>query len=144
TVCRSKNQYRLYFEDGTCLTMTLQGSAKEPAFTIQRYDMWTTPPTKSEGEKYTHFLPLAASSAIDALGRERIHMSHYDSAKDAEADVDTYYAYEFDLSWSVLGYPIQYGIRLNENFLGDVFAKNKLAKVAAHGLSRGYAPLKVA
>ena len=34
-------------------------------------------------------------------------------------------------------------MRLDKNFWGDVLAKNKVAKVAAHGLSYGYAPLKL-
>lgn len=141
TVSRSKNQYRLYFEDGTCLTMTLQGAAREPAFTLQKYDKWTMTEDIDDAEKYSAFLPLAATSDIDDQGREHIFMSHYASNKDSNAGATLYHAYEFDNSWSFAGHPIPHSLRLNENFFGDVFSKNKLAKAAVHGLSYGYAPL---
>src|SRR5690606_37585272 len=34
-VCRYKNQYRLYFNDGYVLTMTLVGTDMQPVFTVQ-------------------------------------------------------------------------------------------------------------
>jgi len=144
TVCRSKNQYRLYFEDGSCLTMTLQGAQKEPVFTLQQADKWTMPPNREDATKYSKFIPLAASSVIDDDGRERIHMSHYNPTADAVAGQLVYYVYEKELSWTFCGMPIPYSLRLNENFLGNPFRKNTLSKIATHGLSMGYAPLRVA
>jgi len=140
---RSKNQIRYFFEDGMCLTMTLVGAQRNPAFTLQQYDKTTVADTLASSSVYGKFIPLAGSSAIDKYGRERIHMSHYSPKEDAAAAQNVYYAYEFDRSWSFMGHPIKHSIRLNENFLGDAFEVDKLMKIACHGLSHGYAPLKV-
>lgn len=144
TVCRSKNQYRLYFADATCLTMTLQGPEMEPSFTQQVMDKWTTPALIANAVKYTKFIPLAFSSCIDENGRERIHMSHYDPTRDSDAGEDIHYVYEMEQSWSFEGLPITYMFRLNENFFGNPFDVDTLSKIAPHGLSLGYAPLEVA
>ncbi len=143
TTCRSKGQYRLVFKDGTMLSMTLQGADKVPSFTIQQADIWTTPADKGDAVKYSKFIPLACSSVIDNSGKERIHISHYNPVADAEAGANTYYVYEREISWSYCGLPIPYRMRLNENFLGSPFRDNTVSKVAIHGLSLGYAPLKV-
>ena len=143
TTCRSKGQYRLVFKDGSQLSMTLQGAEKVPVFTLQQADVWTTPVYKPDASKYSKFIPLAYSSAIDNQGRERIHMSHYNPIADAAAHVHSYYIYEAEQSWSYCGLPIPYRMRLNENFLGSPFRDNTISKVAAHGLSLGYAPLKI-
>lgn len=37
---REKNQYRVFFNDGTVLTMTFKGRDAEPGFTLQRYFMY--------------------------------------------------------------------------------------------------------
>ena len=55
----------------------------------------------------------------------------------------TYNVYEREISWSYCGLPIPYRMLLNENFLGSPFRDNTVSKVAIHGLSLGYAPLKV-
>lgn len=143
TVCRSKNQYWLVFADGTILVMTLEGPEQTPSFTQRVLDKWTTPPDIADGVKYTRFLPLAFSSCIDDKGRERIHMSHYDPTRDELAGESIYYVYEMEKSWSFEGFPISYMFRLNENFFGSLFDKDTVTKVAAHGLSLGYAPLKL-
>jgi len=143
TTCRSKGQYRLVFKDGTMLSMTLQGADKVPSFTIQQADIWTTPADKGDAVKYSKFIPLACSSVIDNSGKERIHISHYNPVADAEAGANLYYVHEREVSWSYCGLPIPYRMRLNENFLGSPFRDNTVSKVAIHGLSLGYAPLKV-
>lgn len=140
TVCRTSNQYRLVFDDGSILSMTLQGAQKLPVFTLQRYDKWTVEGDIDDAVKYSAFIPLACSSVVDTDGRERIHMSHYNPIADANNSQTLYYVYEQELSWSFCGHPVPWRFTLNENFFGNPFRKDTVAKVAMHGLSLGYAP----
>lgn len=143
TVCRSKNQLWMFFADGVCLVMTLFGAEQTPMFTLRQYDKWTTPATITDGEAYTKFLPLAYESAIDELGKERIFLSHYDGGRDIAAQETTYYAYEFEDSWSFEGFPIPFSMTVNENFYGNPFDFDTLKKIRLHGVGYGYAPMRV-
>lgn len=78
---RSKNQYRLAFQDGYVLSMTMNyGQQNAPTFSQQKY--FITPP---DGDpdlgipllEYPGIIPIAISSELDDTGEERIHIAHY-------------------------------------------------------------------
>lgn len=76
---RHKNQYRLSFNDGMVLTMTVNaGNQQAPTFSLQKYDLNTTPIWDYDSEEYEgpgNFIPAAISSQFDHTGKERIHMA---------------------------------------------------------------------
>ena len=144
--CRSKNQYRLVFKDGSILTMTLRGPAQAPSFTFQARIMHRNGDAAFVAP-YSNFIPRAECSAIDELGRERIHMSHYNEQLDPTGDggnsLEGYHVYEFERSWTDDGRGIPAYLVTNPNFKDSPFMHGKLAKVKIHGLSLGYAPCKL-
>jgi len=70
---RKKNQYRVFFNDGDCLIMTLTEDG--PAFTRAVYQV---PVEEQVDNKLQRLIPLAWTSQVDNTGRERIMVSHYD------------------------------------------------------------------
>lgn len=70
---RKKNQYRVFFNDGECLTATFTEDGVK--FTRQVYQI---PVDTDVDEKLQRLIPLAWTSQIDNTGRERIMVSHYD------------------------------------------------------------------
>lgn len=137
--CRSKNQYRLYFKDGTVLTMTLMGAEQVPVFTFQQHIVHKND-SASFIAPYSAFIPRAECSWIDSLGRERIHMAHYNAALDTPNLDNPYFVYEFERSWTFDGRGIPAYFITNANFQDSPFFHRKIMKMRAHGLGLGYAP----
>lgn len=137
--CRSRNQMRLYFKDGTILTMTLMGAEQKPVFTFQSHLVY---PSDSD-DAYSNLIPRAENSATDSKGRERIHVSHYNYYRDSESLDDKYFVYESEKSWTFDGRGIPAYFVTNSNFKDQPFIYGKIAKVRVNGLSYGYAPCKV-
>lgn len=139
---RSKNQYRLVFEDGSILTMTLMGPEGTPVFTFQAVIVH-----RNDGisfvAPYSNFIPRAECSAVDSLGRERIHLAHYNAQRDAPNSDNPWFVYEFERSWTFDGRGIPAYFVTTSNFKNAPFQFNSIEKVRAHGLSFGYAPCKL-
>lgn len=134
---RSKNQYRLFFEDGYCLVMTLVGTEKAPVFTISAMGLYTPP--GEGGEQFVGYLtPRAESSSVDEAGTERVFTSHYSSS--FTSDIPPY-VYELERSWTFNGMAIPAYIVSTDNFYGSLFDFDIIRKMRVHGLSYGYAPL---
>jgi hypothetical protein len=132
--CRTKSQYRLYFEDGYCLTMTLAGSDQIPMFTIQAAGLYD-----EDGVFEGYIVPRAESSFIDSSGAERIHIAHYSTS----VPLDIYYVYELERSWTFDGNGIPAYVISNENFYNILFDFDNIRKLRLHGVSLGYAPIRV-
>jgi hypothetical protein len=138
-IVRHKNQYRLFFRDGYVLTLTMKGQERMPEFTIQRY-MYT-----SSGTDYI-FVPIALSSDIDEVGRERLFMSHYAAYADATDAINTQdakrYVFEIDRGWSFDNNVIVSYFTPYYNFFDkDVFQYKILRKARLYGLSRNVGTL---
>lgn len=78
---RSKNQYRLAFNDGYVLSMTMNyGQQNAPTFSTQKYFITepdTDPVLGIDLLDYPGIIPIAVSSELDDSGEERIHVAHY-------------------------------------------------------------------
>jgi hypothetical protein len=134
---RSKNQYRLFFEDGYCLVMTLVGTEKAPVFTISALRMYY-----EDDEGATTFfgdmVPRAESSSVDEQGAERVFVSHYSHSYTSPVPP---YVYELERSWSFNGQGIPAYVVSTDNFYGSLFDFDIIRKMRVHGVSYGYAPL---
>lgn len=137
---KRKNQYRLYFDDGTVLVMTLFGNEQTPVFTMHsmydgdvRYD--------SEFP----LVPFAHHNSVDSLGTERVHISSYSPVDNPEL---ARWCYELDQGWlyrSGTGDNTIHGtFTLTNNFFDDPFSDKILRKVRAHGMTKGRGEYKVA
>lgn len=76
---RSKNQYRLAFQDGYVVTMTTGGGNSPPTFSFRKY--FITPPDTDPdlgGSLYDYpsIIPIAVSSELDEAGEERVHIAN--------------------------------------------------------------------
>ncbi len=130
-VCRTKNQYRLYFRDGAVLTMTI--TPEGPKFTMQEY-------IYMDGESPRAMTPFAWCSLMDSNGEERMNFSYYDPSTGFSSP----FVYELDKGWGFAGEPIEHEFELNwfagaspVNYIG-------VHKVRMYGTSRGAASLKIA
>jgi len=139
---RSKNQYRLLFKDGTVMTMTLMGVEQKPVFTFQAAIVHNND-SEAFNAPYSNFIPRAECSSVDSLGRERIHMSHYNGPRDRPTGSNPWYVYEFERSWTFDGRGIPAYFITNSNFKDQPFTFGKIEKIRANGLSYGYAPCRV-
>ena len=78
---RSKNQYRLAFNDGYVLSMTMNyGQQNAPTFSTQKYFITepdTDPVLGIDLLDYPGIIPIAISSELDDSGEERIHIANY-------------------------------------------------------------------
>jgi hypothetical protein len=134
---REKNQYRVFFNDGNIMTMTLRPGA-EPAFTFQRYLYEPTYDDVTEGV-YTPLIPLAYTSQVDWQGKERIFISHYND----DSDIFTVKVFALETGDSFDGYYIPHYFTTNW-FFQEVPARfNTLSGVRLYGQSKGLAQLKV-
>lgn len=133
--CRQKNQYRLYFQDGARLTMTLVDGTT-PQFTFQAEGLYN-----GFGGWQTYVVPRAETSFVDSKGSEHIYIAHYSSFSGAPSG--KYYVYEYDRSWTFDQHGIPAYLVLNENFYGSIFDVDTLKTIRVHGLSYGYAPMTV-
>lgn len=135
--CRTTNQYRLYFGDGYRLTMTLAGAEQQPMFTIQAEALYSN--TGISGLFRGYVVPRAESSFVDSKGAERIHIGPY--SKSVLQTV--YHVLEYEKSWTFDAHGIPAYIVTNENFFNSPFNYDNVRKMRLHGLSLGYAPMKV-
>lgn len=125
---RAKNQYRLFFQDGMVLTMTLAADGT-PQFTMQMYS--------TNGAA---LIPYCWSSVIDSDGTERKHLSLL--------DINTYfytsYVYELDRGWGFDGQYIPHYFETNWVNNGNPTEFFTIRKARLHGVSEGRASLKIA
>jgi hypothetical protein len=135
---RSENQYWLWLGDGYRLCMTLTSLDQPPQFTIQAPAIYSH--SGDSGLFRGFMVPRAESSFIDSSGVEHIHIGHYSKSTTAVA---SYFVYEFGKSWTFDGKGIPCYIISNTNFLGSPFDYDNLRKARLHGMSLGYAPLKM-
>lgn len=129
---RAKNQYRLFFNDGAILTLTLRKEGG-PAFTFQRYFYGGT-----EDTAYG-LIPLASTSQVDTEGKERIFVSHYNE----DSPVETLEVFALENGDSFNGYYIPHSFDINWYFGQAPSTYMTLQGLRAFGLSRGLASLNV-
>lgn len=132
---REKNQYRLFFNNGLILTMTLRKEGG-PGFTFQRYYI------EVDGDEYDEsalLVPLASTSQIDWQGNERIFVSHYNET--SPVILEDVFALESGNSFN--GYYIPHYFVINWYFGQQLGTYTTLQGVRAFGLSRGLANLNV-
>ena len=98
---KEKNQYRLFFDDMTALTLTLDGN-KVVGFTRQLYDV----------------LPVCTCSGEDANGREELFFGSDDG-----------YVYQMDKGTSFNGEPLAAFIRFHFNHLKSPRTKKRIRRV---------------
>lgn len=133
---RSKNQYRVFFNDGEILTMTFVSGGEAPvAFTYQRYYHQQASITDTD----SRLIPLAWTSEVDLGGVERIYVSHRDPARMTTSKYvygleqgnsfdSKYIPHSFDTNWYFGDAPVLY---------------TGIQKVRLHGLCYGYTNLDV-
>ena len=124
---RTKNQYRLYFWDGSVLTMT---NSEPPQFTFQR--MFT--PSESEHVDDVPWRVRAVSSGIDSSGRERLFVSFYGSVKEG-------YLFEMDVGRTFDSDPIPAFIELNPLDSRNASAGKKYDRLFMYGVGGGNATI---
>lgn len=132
---RDKNQYRLFFNDGRIVTMTLRGGDLSPGFTYQEYYLNAASTTD-----YTkRIVPFAWTSQVDEAGVEKIFISHYN----ADAINTSAYVYALESGSSFDGNYIPHYFVVNWYFSDNPTQFNTLQAVRLYGLSRGVASLNV-
>jgi hypothetical protein len=129
---RTKNQYRLFFNDGSILTLTLREEGG-PAFTFQRYFYGG-----SSDDTYS-LVPLASTSQVDLEGKERIFISHYNE----DSPVETPVVFALESGDSFNGYYIAHYFDINWYFGQAPSTYMTLQGVRAFGLSKGLASLNI-
>lgn len=124
---RNKNQMRLYFWDGWCLTMTMNDPVE---FTTQRY---YTPATSEHAEP-TPWVPRMLASGIDSAGRERLFCSFYGGVKEG-------YVFEMDTGRSLDGEPIPYHATMNPLIVEASSREKRFDRYHLYGAGLGHASL---
>jgi hypothetical protein len=141
---RTKNQYRLWFSDGTFLTMTLMGANQDPVFTKGQINL-------THGAQ-DFLIPLAYSSDVDSTGLERNHVSYYNpfSGRASEAfgsgsinKATNNYVYELERGWGFGKCPVQAYFTTTHNFYDNPFQIDRMNKVRLHGQSYGASTLSM-
>ena len=125
---RGKNQYRLYFRDGSILTLAVKAQIE---FTTQRY----YEPGTGDFPQDTPWPVRALAAGIDASGRERLFCSYVGGVKDG-------YVYEMDRGRTFDGDPIPHYIELNPLTMGNGAQETKLDRGLLWGTATGAAPLE--
>lgn len=126
---RAKNQYRLYFWDGSVMTMT---NTEPPQFTFQRmYE-----PTDSIHDEPTPWPVRAVTSGIDSSGRERLFCSFYGGVKEG-------YVFEMDSGRSFDSAAIPAFVELNPFHAGDPTRIKRADRSTVFGYGGGRATLQV-
>jgi hypothetical protein len=76
---RAKNQYRVWFRDGSILVLTLVGTEQAPQFSIVKYSFGAPDITDSPNVRWADVgrgaWPRALCSEVDANGKERVLFS---------------------------------------------------------------------
>ena len=128
---RSKNQYRVFFNDGEILTMTfLSGGEVDVGFTRQKYYL---------NQTTSGIIPFAWTSEVDYEGTERIYVSHYN----AESPVESSYVYALEQGDSFDGNYIPHYFETNWFFGQSPTQYSTLHALRMYGLSRGRASIDV-
>lgn len=134
---RKKNQYRIFFNDGECLTMTfLTSGEKSVGFTRQQYRINSLIKIDEKLERLT---PIAWTSEVDDAGRERVIVSHYNRVSFA----NDFGIYELDSGNSFNGEYIEHEFETNWYFGEAPTRFTGIQKLRMHGLSNGMANLEV-
>lgn len=131
---REKNQYRVFFNDGKIMTVTLR-DGQEPAITFQEYYFNQS----FLGERTNRLVPIAWTSEVDWQGKERIFISHYN--EDSPFNTNRVFALETGDSFD--GQYIEHYFDTNWYFGDSPIMYHTLQRVRAYGLSRGLASLKI-
>lgn len=132
---REKNQYRVFFNDGLCLTTTLRGAQDSEAFTWQKLFLnQATVTTEHAG-----IIPFAWTSEVDSDGKERLFVAHYN---DNSTETSTY-VYALDVGSSFDGNYIPHYFTTNWTFMDNPVQFQTLQAIRLHGLSKGVCNLKV-
>lgn len=130
---RHKNQYRLFFNDGAILTMTLRDG---PAgFTFQTYYLNQAAITDTSYK----LVPVCGTSEVDRYGIERTYVAHYNT----DSPVESNHVYALDSGASFDGNYIPHYFDTNWYFADNPAQFQTLQGVRLYGLSRGMAELKV-
>jgi hypothetical protein len=135
---RSKNQYKLWFKDGYCLTMTLMGTDFKPVFTTQQINFGTAAAPD-------YLIPLAHSSGTDDKGLDRNHLSYYNSltGRSTTFNATKNYVWELNRGWGWGKAPIYGWFTTTHNFYDNPLQIDNVRKIRLHGQSNGAATLKV-
>lgn len=127
---RHKNQYRLYFKDGACLTMTLVDE-QEPQFTTQY------PLVSATSDPFT---PFALCSQMDEDGEEHLLASYYDTRSGEYSE----HVYELDKGFGWAGLPIEHYFETNFFYGESPSQFIQISKARLYGLTHGRSSLKIA
>lgn len=128
---RSKNQYRVFFNDGEVMTMTfLSGAEVDVGFTTQKYHL---------NQTTNGIVPIAWTSEVDYEGNERIYVSHYND----ESPVKSSYVYSLEQGDSFDGNYIPHYFETNWFFGQTPIQYSTLHALRMYGLSRGHAGVAV-
>jgi len=134
SVCRSKNQYRLYFADGWRMTFTLRGPDVPPEITKQFLYI--------NGDEDQYVRVLATESEVGADGRERLFFS-MDKNPEYDNREAMGYCYEEDAGLSYDGSVYKKWIELSAVSGKDIHTNSDFDLVHLFGSCHGYAPLKM-
>jgi hypothetical protein len=132
---RNKNQYRLFFNNGNILTMTIRNQSG-PGFTFQKYYL------DVDGDEYNEtalMIPIAYTSQIDWQGQERIFASHYNQ----NSPYQTTDVFALESGNGFNGRYIPHYFVINWYFGQSLGTFTTLQGLRAFGLSRGLASLNL-
>jgi hypothetical protein len=132
---RDKNQYRVFFNDGTILTATLRVDAPDPSFTWQRYYI----DQSSVNDTLNRMIPFAWTSEVDLDGKERVFAAHYN--QDSPVQSNQVFALECGNGFD--GNYIPHYFTTNWYNKEPPIAYSTLQGIRLHGQSFGLAKLKV-
>jgi hypothetical protein len=132
---REKNQYRVFFNDGSIISMTMRGKENSPGFTFQKY--FLDPATVTDFS--STIVPIAWTSEVDDGSVERIFISHYNE----DALNTSQYVYALEAGESFDGNYIPHNFTINWYFADNPAQFQTLHSIRLHGLSKGVAGLNV-
>lgn len=134
---RTKNQYRLFFNDGEILTMTFMYGEQDSSvgFTFQRYYLEQEDIT----DELNRLVPIATTSEMDRYGVERTYAAHYNE----DSAVQTNHVFALDSGNSFDGNYIPHYFVTNWYFADNPFQFQTLQGVRLYGLSKGMAGLNI-
>ena len=142
---RSKNQYRLYFNDGDVIT----GTKTDEGF------KWTTQHlTNASG---VNVVPLAWCSQVAANSREMLFVSNLnfhitqiwgpidpnDGARLVETVPNDFWVYKIDEGWGFDGIKMPHVFETSYMFGDEMSVYHNVSKIRAHGLTKGRASIVV-
>lgn len=153
-VSRKKSQYLVWFDDGTCLCMSLVGPERDPQFTIRRYlanggsSGLYIPDDVNVGGPY-YMIPLAVCSDYTERGENRIFFSR-NPYKNREAETQlilfnlwSWRMFELDRGWGFDGMKMNHHINVGHFYLGNPFENKTIRAIRLEVLGRNYCPLDV-